>query len=231
MQNTEFYQNLINGYRLSSELGRGGMGVVYLGIHAGTGDKVAIKILNNPEFEQRFRNEMEILARIQHPVITFLHDISKVGQKTCIIMEYVGGVTLHELIRRQGKLNYNQAKGIFQQMLEGVAFVHSNNIIHRDIKPGNIKVDDTGNVKILDFGIVKGDFSEHLTRTGEAIGTFQYMSPEQLRGKPDKRSDIWSLGVTFYGIADRLFAVQQQRIVYIKRANPKRTIYSGDNNE
>jgi serine/threonine protein kinase len=194
----------IGDYQLVDFLGAGGMGDVYRAVHSKIGKVVAIKVLTlqksgNGEFGDRFINEARIQARLHHQGIATLYDYSDAGGHPCIIMEYVGGQTLDELIRQGGPFNPVYALKIFLAVSEAVSYIHSNSIVHRDIKSNNIKIDPAGEVKLLDFGIAKSASSPKLTAVGDVIGTFAYMAPELLRGGiADARSDIWALGILLY---------------------------------
>lgn len=194
----QFINTNVCGYQVIQLIGSGGMGEVYLGQHPSTGEKVAIKFLNSPEFNQRFQNEALIHAEIRHPGVARFHRFDIVGNTPCIVMEYVEGPTLREIMERSGKLVYSEAFDIIIKIVQAIGHLHEQGIIHRDIKPSNIKVAADGSIKLLDFGIAKSDYSPKLTQTGEAIGTIQYMAMEHLQGNADKRSDVWSLGIMFY---------------------------------
>jgi serine/threonine protein kinase len=192
----------IGEYRLVDFVGAGGMGEVYRAIHLKLDRVVAIKVLSEggtPHLIERFHNEARLHARLQHPRIATLHDFLEVSGQMCIVMEYVDGQSLDEHIRFAGRLPAPDALRIFHGIVEGVAYIHSHGIIHRDIKSNNIKITAGGDVKLLDFGIARADSSPRLTVVGDVVGTFQYLSPEQLTGgTADHRSDIWALGVLLY---------------------------------
>ena len=197
----------IQNYKIISLLGEGGMGDVYLGEHISIKRKVAIKVLKpelvkNEEIRKRFKNEASMLAHLQHPNIVGLVDYVEQEDGLFLIMEYVDGQGLDELIKAQhSPINIERAKKLMTQILQAFLYAHKNGIIHRDVKPSNILVTADDQIKVLDFGIAKlvGDDQHHLTKTGTQIGTVYYMSPEQVKGKElDHRSDIYSLGVTFY---------------------------------
>ncbi len=197
----------IQNYKIISLLGEGGMGDVYLGEHISIKRKVAIKVLKpelvkNDEIRKRFKNEASMLAHLQHPNIVGLVDYVEQEDGLFLIMEYVDGQGLDELIKAQhSPINIERAKKLMTQILQAFLYAHKNGIVHRDVKPSNILVTADDQIKVLDFGIAKlvGDDQHHLTKTGTQIGTVYYMSPEQVKGKElDHRSDIYSLGVTFY---------------------------------
>jgi serine/threonine protein kinase len=197
----------LHNYKIISLLGEGGMGDVYLGEHISIKRKVAIKVLKpelvkNEEIRKRFKNEASMLAHLQHPNIVGLVDYVEQEDGLFLIMEYVDGQGLDELIKAQhSPISIERAKKLMTQILQAFLYAHKNGIIHRDVKPSNILVTADDQIKVLDFGIAKlvGDDQHHLTKTGTQIGTVYYMSPEQVKGKElDHRSDIYSLGVTFY---------------------------------
>jgi serine/threonine protein kinase len=203
MRNATLLNAQVGEYRMLDYLGAGGMGEVYRAVHAKLGRVVAIKVLSqahrNPRLLERFRNEAQIQARLHYPGIAALFDFVETDGVPCIVMEYVDGHTLDELIRVNGILPLETTLSVFQQLVEAIAYVHDHEIIHRDIKSNNIKITSKGEMKLLDFGIAKSDDSPNLTATGDVIGTLQYLSPEQLKGGvADERSDVWALGVVLY---------------------------------
>lgn len=197
---------MVGEYRVVDFLGAGGMGEVYRAEHSKIGRLAAVKVLtqatNSSDFVERFFNEARIQASLQHPNIATLYDFLEVGGQPCIIMEYIDGQTLADRIQVYGALPFSETVFIFQSVVEAINYIHTHGIIHRDIKSNNIKISSTGQVKLLDFGIAKGQTSPGLTAMGSVIGTLQYLSPEHLRGgTADARGDIWALGVLLYEMA------------------------------
>lgn len=193
----------IGDYRLVDFIGAGGMGEVYRAIHSKLGRVVAIKVLRpesiNETLVQRFQNEACIQARLNHSGISTLYDFSEINGQHCIIMEYVDGCTLAERIAAYGPLPAAEAVAVFKSVAEAIGHIHQHGIVHRDIKPNNIKINSAGTAKLLDFGIAKSLSGPGLTMAGDVVGTLQYLSPEQLKGgTADERSDIWALGVLLY---------------------------------
>ena len=189
-------------------LGRGGMGAVYKARQTSLDRFVALKILpaeanEDPAFGERFQREARALAQLSHPNIVGVHDFGQAGAYAYLVMEFVDGANLRQL-QRGGHLSPQEALAIVPQICEALQFAHDRGIVHRDIKPENILIDTQGRVKIADFGLAKMMRLEagapDLTLTRHAIGTPQYMAPEQIE-KPetvDHRADIYSLGVVFY---------------------------------
>ena len=197
----------ISSYRLEGEIARGGMGIVYRGVHMVFQEVVAIKaifpeLMLNPDLRDRFLNEARIQRRLQHPNIVQIREFLVVEDRFYIVMEYIQGDTLAQRLRQLGRpMTLGEAGGIFQQTLEGLGFAHSQGVIHRDIKPSNIMLTSAGVAKLTDFGIARGTDTAKLTRTGTALGTAAYMSPEQIHGTMlDQRTDIYSLGIMLYEI-------------------------------
>ena len=200
---TYLVNQTVGEYRVVDFLGAGGMGEVYRAEHSKIGRVAAVKVLtqatNSRGFVERFFNEARIQASLQHPNIATLYDFLEVGGQPCIIMEYVDGQTLSERIQAYGSLPLAETVFIFQAVVEAIGYIHQHSIIHRDIKSNNIKISSSGQVKLLDFGIAKGQMSPGLTEVGSIIGTLLYLSPEHLKGgTADARGDIWALGVLLY---------------------------------
>ena len=194
----------IANYRIEEKLGEGGMGVVYKAVDVNLDRTVAIKFLSSelnrdPGLIERFQSEAKAQANLNHTNIATLYNFINVDGNWLIAMEYVDGINLEETIQRNGVMQYHDAVPLFKQALLGIGFAHRFGIIHRDIKPANIMINRHGIVKVMDFGIAKALSARRLTRTGVAVGTVAYMSPEQIRNQNiDNRSDIYSLGVTLY---------------------------------
>ncbi|MCA1619415.1 MAG: serine/threonine protein kinase [Acidobacteria bacterium] len=194
----------VGEYRVVDFLGAGGMGEVYRAMHQKIGRVAAVKVLTQATqssgFVERFFNEARIQASLQHPNVATLYDFCEVGGQPCIIMEYVDGQTISERIAAYGAaLPLAETVYVFERVCEAIEYIHRNGVIHRDIKSNNIKISSTGQVKLLDFGIAKGQDSRQLTQAGSVIGTLQYLAPELIRGgTADARGDIWALGVLLY---------------------------------
>lgn len=200
-------QQLIGeNYRLQWIVGHGGMSTVWLADDLRRNREVAIKVLkpefsDNQEFLSRFRNEAHTVEQIQHPNVVATYDYSELtddrGRQFCyIVMEFIRGESLADLLAREGKLSEDRALGIIEQAAHGLATIHAMNLVHRDIKPGNIMITPDDRVKITDFGIAKAAAAVPLTRTGMVVGTAQYVSPEQAQGQQvTAASDVYSLGV------------------------------------
>jgi serine/threonine-protein kinase len=190
-------------YRVLRKLGGGGMADVYLGEDLTLGRRVALKVLlqrflGDAQFIERFRREAKAAAGLNHPGIVAIYDWGQVGGTPYIVMEYVEGETLKQLIRRRGRLGGAEAVDLTLGLLAAVGLAHRHGIIHRDIKSQNILIDRNGAAKVTDFGIARAGDSG-MTEAGSILGTAQYLSPEQARGLPvDERSDLYSVGVVLY---------------------------------
>ncbi|MBK9410165.1 MAG: serine/threonine protein kinase [Gemmatimonadetes bacterium] len=193
----------IGPYRVIDHVGAGGMGTVYRVSHRATGKVAAAKVMTGggttPRALERFRNEARILQALSHPSIAAMYEFLEVNGAPCLVMEYVDGDTLEQLIRTRGPFPVQDALRIFAALTDAVGYIHQRGIVHRDLKTTNVKVDTLGAVKLLDFGIAVGDGSPRLTSTGNVVGTLMSLAPEQLRtGRAEPRSDLWALGIVLY---------------------------------
>jgi hypothetical protein len=195
----------IGKYEVIDQIGRGGMGTIYRALDPILQRSVALKVISNlevtPELRTRFFREAQACARIAHPNIVIVHDMGEDDGRLFIVMELLEGEELRRIIDRQALLRLRDKLDIVRQICDGLHFAHQKGVVHRDVKPANILVLGTGQVKILDFGIaqIAGAATQRdLTRTGMFMGTLRYMAPEQVRGQADRRSDIFSVGAVSY---------------------------------
>ena len=194
----------IGDYEVLAVLGAGGMGKVYK-VRNLISDRVeAMKVLlpnlaENPELGERFIREIKLQATLSHPNIAALHTALHYENQLLMLMEFVDGITLDELVR-SGPLRLEEAVNYISQVCDALAYAHSKGIIHRDLKPSNMMLTPQGVVKLLDFGIAKFAQDRTMTKTGFLVGSLPYISPEQIEGLPDidARTDIYSLGITLY---------------------------------
>jgi len=194
----------IGSCRIVGEIGSGGMAVIYKAIQEPLGREVAIKALKpsialDSQFAARFEREARFMASLQHENILHVYDFVNDGNALYIVMEYVQGIDLYDLLQTSQRLSVEIAAIIALQVARALDYAHFRGIIHRDIKPANIIISHRGEVKLMDFGIARDHALADLTETGTGVGTPSYMSPEQILGdKLDFRSDIFSLGIVLY---------------------------------
>ena len=195
---------LANRYRLTEQIGMGGMAIVYRAVDLRTGHNVAVKVLRpefneDSEFISRFQREAEAASKMTHHNIVNLLDVGMDGENRYLVMEYVQGKTLKEVIQERGKLNAPLACQIAIRILSALEHAHRNGIVHRDIKPQNILVHADGHIKVADFGIARIANSSTLTKGDNVMGSVHYFSPEQARGEgANATSDIYSTGIVLY---------------------------------
>lgn len=193
----------LGDYRVVELLGSGGMGSVYRVKNLLTDREEAMKVLlpdlgTAPDLAERFGREIKIHASLEHPHIASLRTAIRVDNQLLMIMELVEGVSLEKRLR-ESPVDLWQSVDWLLQVLSALAYAHERGVIHRDIKPANIMLTRAGTAKLTDFGVASAAAENRLTRTGMAIGSLHYMSPEQIQAGPvDARSDIYSLGITFY---------------------------------
>ncbi|CCK32218.1 serine/threonine protein kinase [Streptomyces davaonensis JCM 4913] len=208
---------LAGRYRVLAQLGRGGMGVVWRAADEVLGREVAVKELrtytdaDGPELDGlrvRMQREARAAARVRHPGVVAVHDVAEVDGRPLIVMELVDGPSLDDVLRERGTLDPYEAAGIGAKVMDALAAAHRAGVLHRDVKPGNILLDRSGRVVLTDFGIATmedpGDGSAtHLTRSGELVGSLDYLAPERAQGAdPGPASDVWALGATLYAAVE-----------------------------
>lgn len=197
-------QKINDRYEIIKSIGEGGMANVYLGYDTILDRNVAIKVLrgdlaNDEKFVRRFQREALSASSLSHPNIVAMYDVGEDDGLYYIVMEYVEGKTLKQLLKKRGSLTLSEAIDIMLQLTDGMAHAHDSYIVHRDLKPQNIMIQDDGQIKITDFGIAMALNSTQLTQTNSVMGSVHYLPPEQAAGKGTTiKSDIYSMGIIFY---------------------------------
>ncbi|MPY50874.1 serine/threonine-protein kinase [Streptomyces acidicola] len=208
---------LAGRYRVVERLGRGGMGVVWRAVDEVLGREVAVKELRTftdtagPELDAlrlRMQREARAAARVRHAGVIAVHDVAEVDGRPLIVMELVDGPSLEDVLRERGPLDPREAASIGAKVMDALAAAHRAGVLHRDVKPGNILLDRSGRVVLTDFGIATmedpgDDSATHLTRSGQLVGSLDYLAPERAQGgDPGPASDIWALGATLYAAVE-----------------------------
>jgi serine/threonine protein kinase len=191
-------------YEILERIGGGGMALVYKGLDVLLNRKVAVKVLrhqyvHDEDFIRRFRREAQSAASLSHPNVVSIYDVGQEDETHYIVMEYIEGTTLNDLIKERAPLQVEEAVHYASQIADALDHAHSNEIIHRDIKPHNILIGKNGRVKVTDFGIARAATSSTITQTGSVIGSVHYFSPEHAKGtNTGEKSDLYSLGIVMY---------------------------------
>ncbi len=228
----------VGSSRVVREIGRGGMGVVYEAFQDGLDRPVAVKALDtklarSKEIAERFRREGRAYARLRHEAIVSVHDLVEKEDGLYLVTEFVNGADLAHVLAQGGALPADCVAIIGARVAEALDYVHFNLLLHRDVKPANVMASREGEVKLMDFGIAKGEEDSSLTRAGMLVGSPSYMAPEVLSGaEVGPSADVWALGVTIYELvtaekpfrgkdAEQLFAaIQRGRFPHVRSLAP-----------
>lgn len=208
-------------YEIIKSIGEGGMANVYLAKDIILDRKVAIKVLrgdlsNDDKFIRRFQREALSASSLSHPNIVEMYDVGEDNGNYYIVMEYVEGKTLKQLLKKRGSLTVSEAIDIMLQLTDGIAHAHDSYIIHRDLKPQNIMIEEDGTIKITDFGIAMALNSTQLTQTNSVMGSVHYLPPEQANGKGSTiKCDIYSMGILFYELLTGILPFKGENAVEI----------------
>ena len=225
-------QRINDRYEIVKSIGEGGMANVYLAIDVILDRKVAIKILrgdlaNDEKFIRRFKREALSASSLSHPNIVEMYDVGEDNGNYYIVMEYVEGKTLKQLLKKRGNLTVSEAVDIMLQLTDGMTHAHDSYIIHRDLKPQNIMIQENGQIKITDFGIAMALNSTQLTQTNSVMGSVHYLPPEQANGKGSTiKSDIYSMGILFYELLTGVLPFKGENAVEIALKQMKEPIPS-----
>lgn len=195
----------IRSYEIREKIGEGGSGAVYRAYQPTVDREVAVKVIlpqyaNEPEFARRFENEARLVARLEHPHIIPLHDYWQDDNGAFLVMRFLKGGSLRHMLKRHGAISVAQTVRLLEQVGEALTVAHQTGVIHRDLKPDNILLDERGNAYLSDFGIAKNlQWDDHISTTGRVVGTPAYLSPEQIKSLPvTPQTDIYSLGFVLY---------------------------------
>jgi len=204
-------------YKVLEQIGSGGMAMVYRGEHIYLKKPVAIKVMlpsfsEKPELVQRFLQEAEMASKLDHPNIVKIFDFGDEDGLLYLVMQFIDGDTLERILRHRGKLSLREAINITLQVLSALQYAHEKGLVHRDIKPGNVMINREGRAYLLDFGIAVLGGMDGEEKT--AAGTPEYMAPEQFRGRADRRSDLYSVGVMLYEMLTGKTPFQDAKDIY-----------------
>ena len=194
----------VGSSRIAREIGRGGMGIVYEAFQEGLDRPVAVKALDtklarSKDLVERFRREGRAYAKLRHEAIVQVHDLVEKDDGLYLVTEFVDGTDLARLLQKGGALPPDCVSLVGARVADALDYVHFNALLHRDVKPANVMVSRDGEVKLMDFGIAKGEADSSLTRAGMLVGSPSYMAPEVLGGEQaGPASDVWALGVSLY---------------------------------
>ena len=225
-------QKINDRYEVIKSIGEGGMANVYLGQDTILDRKVAIKVLrgdlaNDEKFIRRFQREALSASSLSHPNIVEMYDVGEDNGSHYIVMEYIEGKTVKQLLKKRGSLTVSEAVDIMLQLTDGIAHAHDSYIIHRDLKPQNIMIQEDGKIKITDFGIAMALNAAQLTQTDSVMGSVHYLPPEQASGKGSTiKSDIYSMGILFYEILTGVLPYKGENAVEIALKHMKDPIPS-----
>ncbi|MFZ1453473.1 MAG: serine/threonine-protein kinase, partial [Ferruginibacter sp.] len=227
----------IHSYEITEHLGKGGMGNVYKATDTMLGRDVALKMLHpqltmEAQFLERFKKEARVLAQLLHPNIAVIYNFIEQGGNHFMVMEYVEGTNLDDLLKKHKTLPAEFVVPVFTQVLEGLKHAHKKNVFHRDIKPANMMLTHDDTVKLMDFGIAKVAGEQKMTQVNKIVGTVEFMAPELLQGKEaSAASDIYAAGVTLYEllcgklpfVADTDFnlmqAIMKEKVIHPAKCN------------
>lgn len=216
---------LFGKYRIVSKIGQGGMGQVYKAIQEGLEREVAVKVLppnllSNPEMVARFKREILISAKIQHPNLIKTYDDGVQDGVHYFAMEYFPGESLHKYLNRLGPLPVETALRIIGEVVTALGHIHHEGLIHRDLKPSNVMVGPDGTAKLMDFGLARDLARSAMTQSGALLGTLGYMSPEMIRGdKVDFRSDLYQVGVVLFELLTKKLPLDQEQVLLVAQGD------------
>lgn len=198
-------KRMIGPFEVGDRIGVGGMGIVYRATYTKNGAPVALKVLSpevsdSESLQLRFEREIAILKKLQHPNIVRYYGGGRFGAQRFYAMELIAGGSVEDYLKKKGKLPWEEALEITMQVAKALEHAHEAGIVHRDLKPANLLMTKDGQIKLTDFGIARDTTATALTAAGKTVGTYAYMAPEQIRGKPpvDKRTDLYSLGCVLF---------------------------------